>query len=173
MRLSAEGASTAVVVAVGLGGNLGDPERAFAFALERLEAPLQRPRLSSLYLTSPVGGPPQPDYLNAAAVGRTLLAPLELLDLLLEVERAAGRDRRAARRDLPRPLDLDLLLYGDEVIDLPRLTVPHPRLAARRFVLAPLAELIPDTIVPGTGLSVGALALAAPASRVERLPRPA
>ena len=124
--------------------------------------------LSPLYRTEPVGGPGQPDYLNAVATGRTRLLPLELLALLRRLEAEAGRDPLGERNG-PRTLDLDLLLYGDEVIGLPDLAVPHPRLAARRFVLAPLADLVPDRVVPGTGRTVASLLAAAPPARVERL----
>lgn len=116
-----------------------------------------------------MGGPAQPDYLNAVATGRTGLAPLELLALLGRLQAQAGRDPLGERNG-PRTLDLDLLLYGDRVIELPGLVVPHPRLAARRFVLAPLADLVPDLVVPGTGCTVADLLVAAPPSRVERLP---
>jgi len=127
--------------------------------------------LSPLYFTEPVGGPPQPDFLNAVAAGVTRLAPLALLGFLRDLERSAGRVR-TAERDGPRPLDLDLLLYGDLEIDLPGLVVPHPRLRERRFVLAPLADLRPALVVPGTGLSVERLLALAPPARVERLRPP-
>ena len=158
----------AVEVAVGLGGNVGDPERAFSRALERLSGRVEGLVVSPVYRTGPVGGPPQPDFLNAVAVGRTTLAPEELLALLLAIEAAEGRDRRAGK-DGPRTLDLDLLLYGDARIDRPGLVVPHPRLAARRFVLAPLADLRPALVVPGSGRTVAELLAAAPPARVERL----
>lgn len=115
-----------------------------------------------------MGGPPQPDFLNAVAVGRTLLPPRELLEVLHRLEAEAGRDRRG-EKDGPRPLDLDLLIYGDVAIDLPGLVVPHPRLGSRRFVLAPLADLRPALVVPGLGRTVSELLAAAPAARVERL----
>ena len=95
-----------------------------------------------------MGGPPQPDFLNAVATGRTLLAPLELLRLLKRLEAEAGR-LPSGEANGPRPLDLDLLLYGDRRIDLPELVVPHPRLAERRFVLAPLADLASRPRRPG------------------------
>jgi 2-amino-4-hydroxy-6-hydroxymethyldihydropteridine diphosphokinase len=148
------------------------PERAFAVALEGLARGVAGLVLSPLYRTEPVGGPPQPDFLNAVAAGVTRLAPLDLLGLLRDLERAAGRVF-SAERNGPRPLDLDLLLYGDLEIDLPGLVVPHPRLAERRFVLAPLADLRPGLVVPGTGLSVRSLLAAAPPARIERLPPPA
>ncbi len=127
--------------------------------------------LSPLYRTEPVGGPPQPDFLNAVAVGVTRLAPLDLLALLRGLERAAGRES-SRERNGPRPLDLDLLVYGDLEIDLPGLVVPHPRLRERRFVLAPLADLRPSLVVPGTGLSVERLLALAPPARIERLRTP-
>lgn len=105
---------------------------------------------SSLWETAPVGGPPQGDYLNGVVVMHTVLGPAPLLEGCLEIERAEGRERR--ERWGPRVLDLDLLLYGDAVIDAPGLRVPHPRMHDRRFVLAPLAEVWPDAIVPGRGL---------------------
>jgi 2-amino-4-hydroxy-6-hydroxymethyldihydropteridine diphosphokinase len=114
-----------------------------------------------------MGGPPQPDFLNAVATGRTFLAPLDLLRLLKRLEAEAGR-HPVGEANGPRPLDLDLLIYGDQRIDLPELVVPHPRLAGRRFVLAPLADLLPDLVVPGTGRTVARLLAAAPPSRVER-----
>jgi 2-amino-4-hydroxy-6-hydroxymethyldihydropteridine diphosphokinase len=101
-------------------------------------------------------GPPQPRYLNAVLELETELPPLDLLDVLQEVERTGGRVRTAVRWSA-RTLDLDLLLYGDAVVRQPRLVVPHPDLVARRFVLAPLAELCPERVVPGTGRTVAQL----------------
>jgi 2-amino-4-hydroxy-6-hydroxymethyldihydropteridine diphosphokinase len=101
----------------------------------------------------------------------TELPPRRLLQLLLRLEAGAGR-RRGAERNGPRPLDLDLLLYGERLIDLPGLVVPHPRLRERRFVLAPLADLRPGVVVPGTGRTVAELLSAAPGARVERLEAP-
>jgi len=143
------------------------PERAFSVALAGLAPHLEGLTRSPLYLTTPVGGPPQPDFLNAVATGRTELAPLDLLRLLKRLEADAGRSP-SGRANGPRPLDLDLLLYGDRRIDLPELVVPHPRLTERRFVLAPLADLLPDLVVPGTGRTVASLLEAAPPARVER-----
>ena len=114
-----------------------------------------------------MGGPPQPDFLNAVATGRTLLPPLELFRLLKRLEADAQR-LPSGEANGPRPLDLDLLLYGDRRIDLPELVVPHPRLIQRRFVLVPLADLVPDLVVPGTGRTVAHLLEAAPPARVER-----
>ncbi|MCL4810219.1 MAG: 2-amino-4-hydroxy-6-hydroxymethyldihydropteridine diphosphokinase, partial [Thermoanaerobaculia bacterium] len=151
-------------MAIGLGGNLGSPRLAFARALRSLSPHFEDVVLSPLYRTEPVGGPGQPDYLNAVATGRTRLPARELLALLGRLEAEADRDPLGERNG-PRTLDLDLLLYGDQVIVLPDLVVPHPRLAARRFVLAPLADLMPDRVVPGTGRTVASLLSAAPPAR--------
>ena len=103
--------------------------------------------MSTLRDTEPVGYTDQPRFLNGAAAVETELEPRELLDRLLAVERALGRDRTGPRFG-PRTVDLDLLVYGDRVVDEPGLTVPHPRLAERRFALEPLAELEPDLALP-------------------------
>ena len=129
---------------VSLGSNLGDREAHFALALRRLGV-LPRTRveaLSPVFETDPVGPPPQGPFLNAVVALHTSLSARALLEALLAIEREAGR-RRSAERWTARTLDLDLLLYGEEVIDEPGLTVPHPRLAERPFVLEPLAALAP------------------------------
>nr|WP_280189470.1 2-amino-4-hydroxy-6-hydroxymethyldihydropteridine diphosphokinase [Delftia sp. PS-11] len=129
-------------VAIGLGANLGDRGRALAMALLAMDA-LPGTRLvavSSLYSTAPVDSS-GPDYLNAVAAVRTTLAPLALLDALQAIELAAGRER--PYRNAPRTLDLDIELWEDECIRLPRLCVPHPRMHERAFVLVPLAEIAP------------------------------
>jgi 2-amino-4-hydroxy-6-hydroxymethyldihydropteridine diphosphokinase len=138
---------------VGIGANLGDRERALRTALELLA---ERPgidvvRVSALRETDPVGYLDQPRFLNGAAELRTELPPRALLAELLDVERALGRVRGEGPRFGPRPLDLDLLVYDDAVVDEPGLVVPHPRLHERRFALEPLAELDPALIVPGRG----------------------
>jgi 2-amino-4-hydroxy-6-hydroxymethyldihydropteridine diphosphokinase len=135
---------------VGLGSNLGDREGNLRRALGRLEE-LGPVRASSFRETDPVGVTDQPKFLNAAAELATEMPPRELLDRLLEIERELGRDRALERRWGPRVIDLDLLLYGNEAIDEPGLTVPHPHLADRPFVLEPLFELderltLPDGI---------------------------
>lgn len=113
--------------------------------------------VASLYETDSVGGPPaQPHYLNSAMRVQTLLSPVDLLAATLAIETSLGRVRR--ERWEPRIIDIDLLFYGDAVIDSPALTLPHPRLHERRFVLEPLSELAADLIHPLTGVSIGALA---------------
>jgi 2-amino-4-hydroxy-6-hydroxymethyldihydropteridine diphosphokinase len=132
---------------VGLGANLGDREAAIRRAAELIGAR----RLSTIRETEPWGYEQQPRFLNAAAELETRVGPRALLDRLLEVERTLGRTRQGPRFG-PRTIDLDLLLYGTERIDEPGLTVPHPRLHERVFVLEPLAELDPELVVPGHGL---------------------
>jgi 2-amino-4-hydroxy-6-hydroxymethyldihydropteridine diphosphokinase len=135
------------LVFIGLGSNLGDRAENLRTSLERLEA-LGRVRASAVRETDPVGVLDQPKFLNAVAALETELAPRELLERLLEIERDLGRDRSREGRWGPRTIDLDLLLYGAEVIDEPGLTVPHPRLAERKFVLEPLYELDPELVLP-------------------------
>ncbi len=138
-------------VFVGLGGNIGEPvaqlERALS-ALARLpESTLVR--TSSFYQSPPWGIDAQPPFVNAVAELATSLSPDQLLASLLAIEQAAGRERTL--RWGPRVLDLDLLLFGDLVIDRPGLRIPHPHLHQRAFVLLPLAEIAPDFFVPGLG----------------------
>jgi len=142
---------------VGLGANLGDREGALRHAVEILSADpgVEVVSVSSLRETEPVGYLEQPPFVNAAAALDTTLSPRALLDVLLGVERALGRTREGPRFG-PRTIDLDLLLYGDVELDEPGLTVPHPRLHERRFVLEPLHELDPYLVVPGRG-TVGEL----------------
>lgn len=145
------------LVYVGLGSNLGDREATIRDALDRihrLEGAVVL-RVSSLRETEPVGYEDQPRFVNGVAELETTLEPLELLDRLLEIERDLGRNREGPRFG-PRSIDLDLLLYDAVVLDHPRLTLPHPRLAEREFVLEPLAELDGNLEVPGRG-SVRAL----------------
>jgi 2-amino-4-hydroxy-6-hydroxymethyldihydropteridine diphosphokinase len=132
---------------IGLGANLGDREANLRAAVGRLDdlGPL---RVSSFRETDPVGVTEQPRFVNAVAELETDLGASALLEQLLEIERELGRDRSRGERWGPRTIDLDLLLYGNEVIDEPGLTVPHPRLAGRRFVLEPLHELAPDLALP-------------------------
>lgn len=150
-------------VYVGVGSNLGDRWARLGLAARELRA-AQRVEVvaaSRVYDAAPIG-PPQPRYLNAVLELETALPAIEILDVLQAIEETGGRVRGPERWG-PRTLDLDLLLYGDEVVRVPRLVVPHPALAVRRFVLAPLAELCPDRVVPGTGRTVAQLlALVAP-----------
>ena len=140
-------------VAIALGSNLGDREDYLRSALDALTPSLDRLRISTFHDTAPVGVGPQPTFLNAAAVGETSLSARALLETLLAVERDLGRERPFP--GAPRTLDLDLILYGDSIIDeAPSLIVPHPRFRERRFVLEPLAESAPDWRDPVTGKTV-------------------
>lgn len=131
---------------VALGSNLGDREAIIRAAVDALPGVVA---VSELRETEPVGVTAQPPFLNGAVALETDLAARKLLELLLEIERGLGRERR--ERWGPRTIDLDLLLFGAETLDEPGLTVPHPRLHERRFALEPLAELDPELAVPGRG----------------------
>jgi 2-amino-4-hydroxy-6-hydroxymethyldihydropteridine diphosphokinase len=135
-----------IVAYVGLGANIGDREAAVRRAAELIGAR----RLSTIVETEPWGYEQQPRFLNAVAEIETPLTARQLLVHLLDVERRLGRERVGPKWG-PRTIDLDLLLYGDEVIDEPGLTVPHPFLHERLFVLEPLAELAPALEIPGKG----------------------
>ena len=137
---------------VGLGANLGDREATIRHAVVLLaeREGIEVLAVSALRETDPVGLEDQPRFLTGAAVLETTLGPRAMLETLLEVERMLGRTRDGPRFG-PRTIDLDLLLYDDETLDEPGLTVPHPRLHERRFALEPLAELDPALAIPGRG----------------------
>ena len=140
-------------VAIALGSNLGDREGYLRSAIAALQPSIGNLHVSTFHDTAPVGVGPQPTFLNATAVGETSLAARTLLDTLLAVERDLGRERPFP--GAPRTVDLDLIFYGDAVIDeAPSLIVPHPRFRERRFVLEPLAEIAPDWRDPVTGQTV-------------------
>ncbi len=138
----------ATPVAVALGSNLGDRLEHLRSALTRLQTSLDDLRASSVFETEPVPDTDQPPFLNACVAGRTRLTPRQLLSALQGAERAAGR-RSTEERWGPRVLDLDILLYGEQVIRQPDLEVPHPRMRERAFVLVPLAEIAPHWVIPG------------------------
>ena len=145
-----------LVIAVALGSNLGDRESLLGLARSRLRLLLTDVRSSSSYETAPVGvGGHQPFFLNAAVVGITPLPARGVLKALHSIEREAGRERLVP--GAARTLDLDLVLYGDEIITEPGLVVPHPRFRERRFVLEPLSEIAPDLRDPVTGKTVDEL----------------
>lgn len=140
---------------MGLGGNTGDTERAFGFAIHNLALYCSNLQIAPLFLTHPISPIPQPSYLNTALVGTTRLDPRQLLGLAKALELAAGR--RAGPRFGPRPLDIDVLLFGGLQCSAPELTLPHPRLTSRRFYLEPLARIAPDLRVPPDGKSIARL----------------
>jgi 2-amino-4-hydroxy-6-hydroxymethyldihydropteridine diphosphokinase len=143
---------------IALGANLpspaGLPQQTLDAAIDRLAALGRLIARSSDYSTDPVGYDDQPTFLNAAIALQTLLDPQALLDRLLEIERSFGRDRSHGIPNGPRTLDLDLLLYGDYVVNTQALQLPHPRMAQRSFVLRPLAEIAPELIHPELHRSV-------------------
>lgn len=157
-----------VLAYIGLGSNLGDPQATVGQALDALQR-LPKSRLiahSSLYCSAPVGLISQDDFVNAAAQLETTLTANELLTELFKIEERFGRLR--SYRNAPRTLDLDLLLYGDTVMESPTLTLPHPRLHERAFVLYPLLELDPKLTMPGLG-AASALITACGDQRINKI----
>ena len=136
---------------IALGGNVGDVRQTFAQTIARIcnAADATLAARSSDYETPPWGDPYQPRFVNACIAIETQLSPYDLLTALQEIERAFGRERHADRRNGPRTLDLDILAYGDVTLYDATLTLPHPRLFERAFVLVPLAEIAPDRIIAG------------------------
>ncbi|TRO12605.1 2-amino-4-hydroxy-6-hydroxymethyldihydropteridine diphosphokinase [Ectopseudomonas mendocina] len=158
-------------VYIGLGSNLAEPLQQLRAALNAI-AQLPHSRLqaqSSFYISDPLGPADQPRYVNAVAALDTELEPWQLLDALQRIEQEQGRVRKAERWG-PRTLDLDILLFGDRLLDDERLTVPHYHMHARPFVLYPLAELVTELQLPD-GRSLSALLNACPFSGLERLPQ--
>jgi 2-amino-4-hydroxy-6-hydroxymethyldihydropteridine diphosphokinase len=163
-------------ILIGLGGNLGDPARAFTRAAAALAAGHRVLAASALWRSAAVG-PPQPDFLNAALLVETSAGPRDLLAECHDLETAAGRTRERDERWGPRPLDLDLLLAQDTVVVSGGLTLPHPCLHERAFALLPAAELAPDWVHPRLGqrlstLAAGPMILTQRCQRVGRFPLP-
>jgi 2-amino-4-hydroxy-6-hydroxymethyldihydropteridine diphosphokinase len=140
------------VAYIGLGSNLGDRIATLRTAVQRLESLGSIAGVSSLYETEPVGYVEQPRFLNAVVALETALAPADIMRALLGIEHDLGRTRSFP--DAPRTLDLDLLLVEDVILDTPELTLPHPRLHERAFVLVPLAEIAPQTVHPESAQTV-------------------
>ncbi|MDQ1469343.1 MAG: 2-amino-4-hydroxy-6-hydroxymethyldihydropteridine diphosphokinase [Bryobacterales bacterium] len=155
------------LVYIGLGSNMGDRELLLRHALEKLEEPdIHLLRTSSLYETEPIGLQEQAWFLNLVAEFETTLFPRQLLHRAQRVERELGRKRSVVNG--PRTLDIDILLYGQTVMESDELTIPHPRYAERRFVLAPLAELDPKLRDPLTGRTVTEMLNALQGQAVQR-----
>ncbi len=146
---------------IGMGANLaswaGAPEATLAAATVRLASLGRIASRSSLYSTAPVGFAAQPRFVNAVVELHTALPPRQLLDRLLAIEQEFGRDRSAGIANGPRTLDLDILLFGEMKLSEPELQIPHPRLAQRLFVLAPLNQIAPSLLVPGCVMNIGEL----------------
>jgi len=140
---------------LGLGSNLGDRKQNLIQALELMSQEIEIEELSSIYETEPVGFTQQPLFLNAACRISTELNPEALLELVKNIEYKL--DRRPSFPNAPRPIDIDILLYDDRVVNSPILTIPHPRFAERAFVLIPLAEIAAEAINPANGISVSQL----------------
>lgn len=155
------------LVSLGLGSNLGDRDAYLRAALANLAPDYQIERVSSIYETAPQGAVNQPFYHNLACTGHTLLSPHELLHFLKALEQRLGRT--PTYRYGPREIDLDILLFGERIITTPDLTIPHPRMAERAFVLVPLAEIAPQARHPILQRTVGELAAEIPDQGVRRL----
>ena len=134
---------------IALGSNLGDSKSIFSEAIIQIGKSVEVQSISKFYETIPVGGPEQPNYLNAVLIGDTQMPPLELLTQLQSIENSAGRVREV--RWGPRTLDLDLIIYGDLLMKEELLTLPHPRAHERSFVLEPWVEIDPQAVLPGYG----------------------
>jgi 2-amino-4-hydroxy-6-hydroxymethyldihydropteridine diphosphokinase len=145
-----------VLAYIGIGSNLDDPRRQVELAITMLnDLPgCHVLRQSSMYVSAPFGGVEQAEFVNAVVEVETAVPPTILLSCVKELERSRGRDP-AAQRWGPRILDLDILLYGDQVVELPDLQIPHPGIAERNFVLLPLREIAPDLVIPGVGPVAG------------------
>jgi 2-amino-4-hydroxy-6-hydroxymethyldihydropteridine diphosphokinase len=144
-----------VVVYLGLGSNLGNRQENLDRALDFLSQRMQVKKVSSVYETEPMGGVNQPRFLNLVCQIHTRVAPMGLLTLAKGIELKMGRG--LGRANAPRPIDIDILLYGNQVIRTPELIVPHPGLPDRAFVLIPLAEIAPDLVHPQIGKSISQL----------------
>ncbi len=144
--------SEPVVVYLGLGSNMGNRRDNLDKGLQLLSQREQVGQVSSIYDTEPVGNPAQPRFLNLVCQIHTRLAPIELLALVKGIESKLGRT--LGEPNAPRPLDIDILFYGDRIVESPKLVIPHPRLTERDFVLVPLAEIAPELVHPVSGKTI-------------------
>ena len=141
-----------VTVYLSLGSNMGDRQQNLDWALDHLSHRLRMGKTSSIYETEPVDNTDQPRFLNMVCQAYTTLAPTALLILVKGIENKLGRT--PSKPNSPRPIDIDILLHGEQVVDTPELIIPHPRMAKRAFVLVPLAEIAPDAVHPTSGKTI-------------------
>jgi len=139
------------MVYLGLGSNMGDRQNNLDKALDLLSRRLRLGKVSSVYETAPVGNTDQPQFLNMVCQVHTRLTPEGLLALAKGIESKLGR---TGKSNAPRPIDIDILLYAEQVMETPGLVIPHPRMTERAFVLSPLAEIAPDAVHPTTGKTI-------------------
>jgi len=142
----------AATVYLCLGSNMGDRQDNLDRAIDQLSQRLRIRQVSSIYDTEPVGNTNQPRFLNLVCQVRTMLAPTELLTLIKGIEMKLGRIH--GKSNTPRPIDIDILLYDDQVVETPELIIPHPRMTERAFVLVPLAEIAPNLVHPVNGKTI-------------------
>ncbi|HET7839769.1 MAG TPA: 2-amino-4-hydroxy-6-hydroxymethyldihydropteridine diphosphokinase [Rectinemataceae bacterium] len=154
------------LVFLGLGSNVGDSVATIKAAFAELAGELRNPKFSRLWRSRPRYMEDQPDFVNAAIAGETDLEPRALLGMIQGIEAAHGRDRSREQFKGPRPLDVDILLYGDRLIAEPDLLIPHPGLRERKFALLPLLDIAPRLVDPATGVRFSAIAASLPAQGI-------